>query len=46
MVNKPDRVGLGLLCADVCRELDRGTNGKRPGELNQTMHGAMDLLTS
>ena len=46
MANKPDRVGLGLLCADICRALDQGTNGKRPDKFNQTVHGAINLLTS
>ena len=46
MANKPDRVGLGLLCADICRILDRGTNGKRPDKPNRSVYGAMNLLTS
>ena len=43
-VNEPDHVELGLFCADICRVLDRGTNGKQPDELGQSVYGAIDQL--
>jgi len=44
-VNEPDYAELGLSCADICRVLDQGTNGKKPGELSQSVHGATDQLS-
>ena len=43
-VNELDFVELGLFCADVCRVLDQGTNGRGRDEFNRSVHGAMDLL--
>jgi len=43
-MNEPDYIGIGLLCADICQVLDRGTSGKKPGELSQSMHRAIDQL--
>ena len=45
MVDEVDCVELGLLCAEICRALDRGMNGKKPNELSQSVHDAMNLLT-
>ena len=45
MINKSDYVELGLACADVCRALDRGMNGKRVDELNQSVFEAIAQLT-
>ena len=45
MANKLDYIELGLACADVCRALDRGTNGKRVNELNQSVFQAIEQLT-
>jgi hypothetical protein len=45
MANKPDYVELGLSCAGVCRALDRGTIGKGPDELSQSVYGAINQLT-
>ena len=45
MVHEVHYVELGLFCADVCRALDRGTSGKKTGELTQSVFGAMDQLT-
>ena len=44
-MNELDYTELGLLCADICRVLDRGTNGKKPGELGQSAYGAIDQLS-
>jgi hypothetical protein len=45
MVDKLDCVELVLFCADICRTLGRGTKGKRPDELNQSVYDAINLLT-
>ena len=45
MVGEVDYVELGLLCANICRVLDRGTNGKKLDELDQSVCDAMNLLT-
>jgi hypothetical protein len=45
MVDNPDYVGLGLSCADVCRALGRGINGKRLEELSQSVYDATNQLT-
>jgi len=45
MVNEPDCVELGLFCVDICRALDRGTNGKKPDELIQSVYGAINQLS-
>ena len=39
-------VELGLACADVCRALDRGTIGKNPDELSQSVCKAIGQLTT
>ena len=44
MVNKLDYVELGLACADVCRALDRGVNGRRLDELSQSVSEAIEQL--
>jgi len=45
MVNEPDYVELGLFCADISRALDRGTNGKKPDELNQSVYSAINQFS-
>ena len=45
MANKLDYIELGLACADVCKALDRGTNGKRVDELDQSVFQAIEQLT-
>ena len=46
MVNEVDCVELGMACADVCIALDRGTNGKRLDELNDSACEAIKQLTT
>jgi hypothetical protein len=46
MVNGQDFVELGLSCADICKVLDRGLNGKRLDELNQSVLVAIEKLTT
>jgi hypothetical protein len=38
-------VELGLFCADICRVLGRGTNGKESGELSQSVYDAINQLS-
>ena len=45
MADEVDHVELGLLCVDICRELDRGTNGRKLDELSQSVYDAINLLT-
>ena len=44
MANKSDYVELGLACADVCKALDRGMNGKKL-DLSQSVREAIEQLT-
>ena len=46
LANKTDYVDLGLACADVCKALDRGTNGKQVDELSQSVFEAINQLTT
>ena len=45
MINQMDYVELGLACAEVCTALDRGLNGRRSDELNNSVCGAINQLT-
>ena len=45
MANKADYVDLGLACADVCKALDRGMNGKKLDDLSQPVREAINQLT-
>ena len=46
MANKADYVELGLACADVCRALDRGMNGKKLDHLSLSVCEAIAQLTA
>lgn len=46
MINKTGYVELGLACADVCKTLDRGLNGRRSDELNGSMSKAIEQLAA
>jgi len=46
MINERDYVELGLSCADICTALDRGLNGRRMNELNQSVFEAIQQLTT
>ena len=46
MTNKRDYVELGLACADVCKALDRGINGRRLDELSRSVRQAIAQLTT
>lgn len=45
MINERDYVELGLGCADICRALDRGMNGRRLDDLGRSVREAIDQLT-
>ena len=45
MINKLEYVEVGLACADICRALDRGMDGKKLDELNQSACDAINQLT-
>ena len=45
MANKSDYVELGLACANVCKALDRGMNGKKLDDLNESVREAINELT-
>lgn len=45
MVNEAEYVDLGLACADVCRALDRGVDGRSVDELGQSVFEAIQQLT-
>ena len=45
MANETDYVELGLTCADICTALGRGMNGKRLGDLSQSVFDAITQLT-
>ena len=44
MVNELDFVELGLFCADICRALDQGMNGKRLDDLSHPVRDAINQL--
>ena len=46
MVNEADYIEVGLFCADICRALDRGMNGKKLGDLSQSVYDAINQLTA
>jgi len=46
MVNEQDYVELGLSCADICRALDRGMNGKMLHDLSKSVCDAINQLTT
>ena len=46
MANEQDYVKLGLFCADICEALRRGTNGKELDDLNESVRGAINQLTT
>ena len=43
--NGLDLIELGLYCADICRALDRGLNGKELSDLSQSVCEAINQLT-
>ena len=46
MANELEYVELGLSCADICKSLDRGMNGKRLEDFSQSVRDAINQLTT
>ena len=46
MVDRKDYVKLGLTCADVCRALDRGLNGRQADQLTRSVLEAIEQLAT
>jgi hypothetical protein len=46
LINELDYVELGLSCADICRALSRGMNGKKLDDLSQSVCDAINQLTT
>ena len=46
MLNESDYFELGLACADVCTALDRGMNGRKMNDINQSVCEAINQLTT
>ena len=44
MTNQLGYVEPGLSCADICKALDRGMNGKRLGDLSRSVREATNQL--
>ena len=45
-INRIDYVELGLVCADVCRALDRGMGGRRGEQLSRSVFEAIEQLVA
>ena len=46
MINEDDYVSLGMYFNDICQILNRGTNGKRLEDLNESAREAVKQLTA
>ena len=44
MINKQEFIDIGLYCADICKALDQGVDGRRPEDLSQPMREAINQL--
>ena len=44
MANKEDFVDLGISCADICKALKRGMDGKELNKLSDPMRAAIEEL--
>ena len=44
MTNRMDYIELGLACADVCRALDRGMDGRQADQLSRSVFEAIEQL--
>jgi hypothetical protein len=45
-MNVTDYVDLGLACAEVCKALSRGMDGKKLDDLSQSVREAINQLTT
>ena len=46
MANEQDYVDLGLSCADICKALKRGMDGRSLDDLNKSVRDALNQLTT
>ena len=46
MTNEQEYVELGLSCADICKALDRGMDGKKLNDLSKSVCDAINQLTT
>ena len=46
MANEQDYIDLGLSCADICRALERGMDGKSLNDVSQSVCDAINQLTT
>ena len=46
MVNEQEYIDLGLFCAEICKVMDRGLDGRRLEELGQSALEAIRQLTT
>ena len=46
MANNQDYLELGQTCGEVCQALYQRLKGRRPDELNQSVLGAIGILTA
>jgi hypothetical protein len=46
MVDEVDYIDLGLVCAEVCRALDRGLKGRRADGLTRSVLEAIERFTT
>jgi hypothetical protein len=46
MANEAEYVELGLSCANICRALERGMNGKKLSDLSKSVCDAINQLTT
>lgn len=44
MANDAEYVGLGLYCAEICRALERGMDGKELNELSESVRDGINRL--
>lgn len=46
MINDTAYVELGLACADICKVLERGTNGRQTDQITRPVSEAIGQLTA
>jgi hypothetical protein len=46
MTNEQDYVDIGLSCADICKALARGMDGKSLSDLSESVCDAINQLTT
>ena len=46
MIHERGYIELGLSCADLCKALERGLEGRRGNELSESTLGAVEKLTT